>query len=69
MRKFIDEEHLREFQRTLAECVLHSASKSLSELLVIRIAKNIRATPATEMHNLMRVYEKCTQEVEECHSA
>ena len=65
MRKFIDDDHLKEFQRTLAECVLHSASKTLSELVVIRIAKNIRATPAAEMHKLMRVYEKCTQEGEE----
>ena len=65
MRKFIDDEHLREFQRTLAECVLHSASKSLSEMVVIRIARNIRATPAGEMHKLMRVYEECTQEAEE----
>lgn len=65
MRKFIDEEHLVRFQRTLAECVLHSASKTLSDLVVIRIAKSIRATPASEMHNLMRVYEKCTQEAEE----
>lgn len=65
MRKFIDDEHLREFQRTLAEYVLHRASKSLSEMVVIRIARSIRATPAAEMHKLMRVYEKCTQEVEE----
>ncbi len=65
MRKFIDDEHLRMFQRTLAECVLHSASKTLSDLVVIRIAKSIRATPASEMHNLMRVYEECIQEAEE----
>ena len=64
-RKFIDSEHISKFQRKLVEVIFLSLEKSLSELLLIRIARNIRTTPTGQFHELMQVYEECTQEAEE----
>ena len=64
-RRFIDSEHISKFQRKLAECIFRSLSKSLSELLLIRIARNIQHMPLGELHDLMKVYEECTEEGEE----